>query len=57
MLYNYLKDNFEKCTTCKEDLEKLKTYRDSSFTCDEIREDKESVLKYLEGCYGCKKRK
>lgn len=55
MLYSYLNNKFEESVLCAEDLKRLKKYKCSLFTCEELREDKEKVIKYLEGNYECKK--
>lgn len=55
MLYFYLNNKFGESNLCSEDLKKLKKYKSSSFTCEELREDKEKVIKYLEGKNECKK--
>lgn len=55
LLYSYLKSKLEESDLSIKDLQKLIKYKNSTFTCEELREDKEKVIKYLEGNYECKK--
>lgn len=54
MLYNYLSEKLTKEDTYTKDIEKLEKYKCSDFTCEDLREDKEKILSYLEGNYECK---
>lgn len=55
LLYSYLKSKSEESDLCVKDIQKLIKYKNSTFTCEELREDKEKVIKYLEENYECKK--
>lgn len=55
MLYKYLSDKLTKEDTYTKDIEKLDKYKCSAFTCEDLRDDKEKILSYLEGNYECKK--
>lgn len=49
LLYEFLKNKMGENTQWLKDVERLKKYKNSNFTCDQLREDKSQVLKYLQG--------
>ncbi|MPN63021.1 hypothetical protein SDC9_210775 [bioreactor metagenome] len=55
MLYSYLSEKLTKEDTYTKDIEKLEKYKCSEFTCEDLRDDKEKILSYLEGNHECKK--
>lgn len=55
MLYEYLKEQLRNNCAYTKDIEKLDKYKCSTFTCEQLREDKEKVINYLEGNYECTK--
>jgi len=55
MLYDYITEKLTKSDSYEKDIEKLNKYKCSAFTCEQLREDKEKVISYLEGNYECKK--
>lgn len=46
-LYNYLIENFNSIDLFKNDLERCKIYKNSSYDCQDIRKDKEFVEKEI----------
>jgi len=55
MLYDYINEKLTSSDSYEKDIKKLHKYKCSAFTCEQIREDKEKVISYLEGNYECKK--
>jgi len=49
LLYEFLKNKMDENTQWIRDVERLKKYKNSNFTCEQLREDKSQVLKYLQG--------
>lgn len=49
LLYEFLKNKIDENTQLLKDVERLKKYKNSNFTCEQLREDKSQVLKYLQG--------
>lgn len=47
LLYEFLKNKINENVQCLKDVERLKKYKCSDFTCEQLREDKKQVLKYL----------
>jgi ArsR family transcriptional regulator len=47
LLYEFVKNKMVENTQLKRDVERLKIYKNSKFTCEQLREDKNKVLKYL----------
>ena len=47
LLYKFLKSKMDENTQWIKDMERLKKYKNSNFTCEQLREDKSQVLKYL----------
>lgn len=47
MLLDYLKFALQKDELCISDLEKLKKYKESGFTCEKIKSEKHEVLKKI----------
>lgn len=47
LLYEFIKNKMAKNTQLLRDIETLKKYKNSNFTCEQLREDKSQVLKYL----------
>ncbi len=47
LLYEFIKNKLAENTQLLRDIEKLKKYKNSNFTCEQLREDKSQVLKYL----------
>lgn len=48
LLYSYLKSKLGESDLSTKDLQKLIKYKNSTFTCEELKEDKEKVIKYLD---------
>lgn len=55
MLYDYLNEQLAKDNTYTKDIEKLNKYKISHFTCEDLREDKEKVIGYLDESCKCEK--
>ena len=55
LLYDYLNEKLTKDCTYKKDIERLNKYKSSDLSCEQLREDKEKIMCYLEGNYECKK--
>jgi ArsR family transcriptional regulator len=49
LLYQFLESEISKNPQCIKDTERLCKYKNSSFTCEQLREDKSQVLEYLKG--------
>lgn len=49
LLYEFIKNKLAENTQLQRDIERLKKYKNSNFTCEQLREDKSQVLKYLQG--------
>jgi len=49
LLYEFIKNKMDENTQLLKDVERLKKYKNSNFTCEQLREDKSQVLKYLQG--------
>jgi ArsR family transcriptional regulator len=49
LLYEFIKNMTVENTQLQRDLERLNRYKNSNFTCEQLREDKREVLKYLRG--------
>jgi ArsR family transcriptional regulator, arsenate/arsenite/antimonite-responsive transcriptional repressor len=47
LLYEFIKNKMAENTQLLRDIETLKKYKNSNFTCEQLREDKSQVLKYL----------
>jgi len=47
LLYEFIKNKIDGNTQLIKDVERLKKYKDSNFTCEQLREDKTQVLQYL----------
>lgn len=47
LLYEFLKNKINENVQCLKDVERLKKYKSSNFTCEQLREDKKQVLKFL----------
>ena len=47
LLYKFLKSKMDENTQWIKDMERLKKYKNSNFTCEQLRENKSQVLKYL----------
>jgi ArsR family transcriptional regulator len=47
LLYEFIKNKLAENTQLQRDIERLKKYKNSNFTCEQLREDKSQVLKYL----------
>ena len=47
LLYEFIKNKIVENTQLQRDVERLNKYRNSNFTCEQLREDKSQVLKYL----------
>ena len=48
LLYKFLKSKMDENTQWIKDMERLKKYKNSNFTCEQLRENKSQVLKYLQ---------
>jgi ArsR family transcriptional regulator, arsenate/arsenite/antimonite-responsive transcriptional repressor len=48
-LYKYLRDKVNSVMKVEKDVERLKKYQDSSFTCEELSDEKDKIIKCLEG--------
>lgn len=48
LLLDYLKNELSKIQQCLEDIQRLERYKNSSYTCEHLRENKEVVVEYLE---------
>ncbi len=46
---NFFKNKIDENTQLLKDVERLKNNKNSNFTCEQLREDKSQVLKYLQG--------
>jgi ArsR family transcriptional regulator len=51
LLYEFIKNKTVENTQLQRDVERLNKYKNSNFTCEQLREDKSQVLKYLRGQY------
>lgn len=49
LLYEFIKNKMDENTQLLKDVERLKKYKNSNFTCEQLREDKSRILKYLQG--------
>ncbi|MGI6140969.1 MAG: ArsR/SmtB family transcription factor [Caldicoprobacterales bacterium] len=49
LLFEFIKNKTVENTQLQRDLEKLNRYKNSNFTCEQLREDKREVLNYLRG--------
>ena len=47
LLYEFIKNKMDENTQLLRDIERLKKYKNSNFTCEQLRENKNQVLKYL----------
>ena len=47
LLYEFIKNKIVENTQLQRDVERLNKYKNSNFTCEQLREDKSQVLKYL----------
>ncbi len=47
LLYEFLKNKINENVQCLKDAERLKKYKSSGFTCEQLGEDKKQVLKFL----------
>jgi len=47
-LFDYLLDKFQGTTVYQQDKNRLKSYKESSYTCQTIRADRAFVMNYLE---------
>lgn len=47
LLFEFIKNKIDGNTQLIKDIERLKKYKDSNFTCEQLRENKTQVLKYL----------
>lgn len=47
LLYEFIKNKTVENTQLQRDVERLNKYKNSNFTCEQLREDKSQVLKYL----------
>ena len=47
LLYEFIKNKMAENIQLLRDIERLKKYKNSNFTCEQLREDKSQVLKYL----------
>ncbi|MDD3840839.1 MAG: metalloregulator ArsR/SmtB family transcription factor [Clostridia bacterium] len=48
MLYEFLKNKINKDVQCLKDVERLRKYKSSDFTCEQLRENKKQVLMILQ---------
>lgn len=48
LLYQFLENEIIKYLVCLKDLERLSKYQQNCFTCVHIREDKNSIVKFLD---------
>ncbi|MGI6537037.1 MAG: ArsR/SmtB family transcription factor [Caldicoprobacterales bacterium] len=48
LLYKFLKSKMDGNMQWIKDVERLKKYKNSNFTCEQLRENKSQVLKYLQ---------
>ncbi len=49
LLYEIIKNKMVENTQLQRDVERLNKYKNSNYTCEQLREDKREVLKYLRG--------
>lgn len=48
LLYQFLENEIMKYPACLKDTERLCKYKNSCFTCEHLREDKNSIVKFLD---------
>lgn len=52
LLYEFLKEKIEENTQCLEDTKRFNKYKSNNFTCKQIKEDKNKVIRHIKGqCY------
>lgn len=49
LLYEFIKKKMDENAQLLKDVERLKKYKSSNFSCEQLREDKSQVLEYLQG--------
>ena len=48
-MYEFIKNKMDENMQLLKDVERLEKYKNSNFTCEQLREDKSQILKYLQG--------